>query len=198
MLRASTMKDPRFNMSSLAILARSATEIMRNYHDYYSTRPYLGIWQHLRHIITSAHIGLLCFWRHELHRREAEQIVSSAVWILQLAEPRWPVLASSARLKIEEIVKAMGEPPLNCFSCNYNHSNTKLRNSGLTITPIEVSVDQSEPLVIPAEDAGWSLFQFGLDDTFGNQWLNVDPSTADNDVGIGQQPSFDLFNDHYA
>jgi hypothetical protein len=103
------MDDNRFAVSSLAILARSASQILFRYHDFYLTQHYNLVWQHLLHVVTSAHLVLLCFWRFEITKREAESSLSTAVWILVLSEPRWTAQARRAREKIEAIAVSFGK-----------------------------------------------------------------------------------------
>lgn len=109
LLRAAMLTDDRFAMSSLAILARSASQILARYHDWYTTQTYNLAWQHLRHITTCAHVSMICYWRQELLQRETETNLASAIWILSLAEPRWTTFAQSAREKIELVAHALGK-----------------------------------------------------------------------------------------
>jgi hypothetical protein len=91
------------------MLARSAVQILSRYRYVYENEIYNLVWQHWKHILTCAHIVLLCFWRYELTKDEAEQNLSTALWLLKLAEPRWGDQARMAREKIESIAGAFGE-----------------------------------------------------------------------------------------
>jgi hypothetical protein len=91
------------------MLARSAVQILSRYRYVYENEIYNLVWQHWKHILTCAHIVLLCFWRYELTKDEAEQNLSTALWLLKLAEPRWGDQARMAREKIESIAGVFGE-----------------------------------------------------------------------------------------
>lgn len=109
MLRAAILEDDRFAMSSLAILARASTQILSAYHEWYSTQSFNLMWQQLRHVITCAHITILCYIRFELLKEEAEANLAKVFWILALSEPRWTDQVQSARIKIEQMASAFGE-----------------------------------------------------------------------------------------
>lgn len=109
LLRTIVMNDERFAMSSLAILSRSASQILSRYHEWYSSQVYNLSWQHLHHITTCANVTLFCYWRHELLKQEAEVNLNSAIWILQLAQPRWTTFAQTSRERIERVCEAFGE-----------------------------------------------------------------------------------------
>lgn len=111
LLRAATLDDERFTMSSLAILARSSTQILARYHEWYSTSNYNLAWHHVRQITTCAHVTLICYWRQELLKGETETNLASALWILGLAEPRWTTFAQSAREKLGLVATSLGQSP---------------------------------------------------------------------------------------
>jgi hypothetical protein len=96
-------------MSSLAVLARSATQIIVRYNAIYRRLPYNLMWQHLRQITTCAHVLLLCYWRYELTKSETEVSLSLAVWMIGLMEPRWREQAADAKRKIILIAESIGE-----------------------------------------------------------------------------------------
>lgn len=96
-------------MSSLSVLARSATQIIVRYNAIYRRLPYNLMWQHLRQVSTCAHIILLCYWRYEITKIEAEIQLSNAVWMLGLMEPRWREQAAEAKQKIHIVSAALGE-----------------------------------------------------------------------------------------
>lgn len=104
-----TLRDRRVSMSSLAVLARSATQILVRYNAIYRRLPYNLMWQHLRQITTCAHILLLCYWRYELTKSETEVSLSLAVWMIGLMEPRWREQAADAKSKIIRIAESIGE-----------------------------------------------------------------------------------------
>jgi hypothetical protein len=108
MLRSATLDDERFTMSSMAILARASTQILTAYHEWYSTQSFNLMWQQLRHVITCAHITILCHVRFELLREEAEANLVKVFWILALSEPRWTDQVQSARSKIEQMASVFG------------------------------------------------------------------------------------------
>jgi hypothetical protein len=105
--RSATLDDDRYAMSSIALMARSATQILARYHDWYSTENYNLAWQHLQHIITCAHVTLFCYIRQELLSRETETNLASALWILGLAEPRWTSFAVVSRERLKAISLAL-------------------------------------------------------------------------------------------
>lgn len=107
-LRATTLNDPRLSVASYAVLARSACSILLRYHSIYRHVTYNLVWQHLRHVVTCAHIVLLCYWRFELSKAEAEQNLKMAAWMLSLMVPRWTNQASDARRKIINVANALG------------------------------------------------------------------------------------------
>lgn len=107
-VRAAVIEDFRFAVSCLSVLARSASQILTRYQDFYISQHYNLVWQHLRHIVTAAHVTLLCFWRFELTKREAEQSLSTAISILHLFQPRWGMQASGPRERIEAIALRFG------------------------------------------------------------------------------------------
>jgi hypothetical protein len=109
MLRAATLGDERFAMSSMAILARASTQILTAYYEWYSTQTFNLMWQQLRHVVTCAHITVLCHVRFELLKEEAEANLVKVFWILALSEPRWTDQVQSARIKIEQVATAFGE-----------------------------------------------------------------------------------------
>lgn len=103
------MNDRRLAVSSLSILARAATKILAAYSRIYQTSQYNLVWQHLRHIVTCAHIALLCYWRFEMTKAEAEDAVGSATWMLSLMEPRWGRSVTEAIHKLNAVAEVMGE-----------------------------------------------------------------------------------------
>jgi hypothetical protein len=109
MLRSATLEDERFTMSSMAILARASTQILTAYHEWYSTQSFNLMWQQLRHVITCAHITILCHVRFELLKEEAEANLVKVFWILALSEPRWTDQVQSARSKIEQMASVFGK-----------------------------------------------------------------------------------------
>lgn len=106
-----TLNDSRLSMASLAVLSRSAMKILACYYDIYLHLEYNLVWAHIRHIITSAHIVIIAFWRFELTKTEAETALGQAVWMLSLMEPRWRSQASEGRRKILLIANALGTFP---------------------------------------------------------------------------------------
>lgn len=104
-----TLNDRRLALSSLSILARSAIKVISAYARIYAATQYNLVWQNVRQISTCAQLVLLCFWRFEITRHEAEDAIGSAAWMLQLMEPRWGVSASEQRRKILIIADTMGE-----------------------------------------------------------------------------------------
>lgn len=108
-LRLLTVNDRRLAMSSLTILARSAVKILDAYSKMYLDLAYNLVWQHVRHVVTCAHLVLLCFWRYEMTKAEAETSLGLATWMLGLMEPRWGVSASESRRKIVAVAEMMGE-----------------------------------------------------------------------------------------
>lgn len=114
LMRTATLDDERYSMSSIAIMARSASQILARYHDWYAAESYNLAWQHLQHIVTCAQVTLFCHIRQELLRKETETNLASALWILGLAEPRWTSFARVSRERIQAIGIALG----TCFeSC---------------------------------------------------------------------------------
>jgi len=109
MLRSAALEDERFTMSSMAILARASTQILTAYHEWYSTQSFNLMWQQLRHVITCAHITILCHVRFELLKEEAEANLVKVFWILALSEPRWTDQVQSARSKIEQMASVFGK-----------------------------------------------------------------------------------------
>ena len=109
MLRAATLEDERFLMSSMAILARASTQILTAYYEWYSTQTFNLMWQQLRHVVTCAHITILCHVRFELLKEEAEANLVKVFSILALSEPRWTDQVKSARMKIEQVATAFGQ-----------------------------------------------------------------------------------------
>jgi hypothetical protein len=93
----------------MAILARASTQILTAYHEWYSTQSFNLMWQQLRHVITCAHITILCHSRYELLKEEAEANLVKVFWILALSEPRWTVQVQSARSKVEQMASAFGK-----------------------------------------------------------------------------------------
>lgn len=112
-LRLVTLRDRRVSMSSLSVLARSATQVLVRYNAIYRRLPYNLMYQHLRQVVTCAHIVLVCFWRYEITKPEAEITLSIAVWIISLMEPRWREMASEARRKVVLVAGALGECKVN-------------------------------------------------------------------------------------
>lgn len=96
-------------MASLAVLARSTAKILECYYDIYLHVEYNLVWQHLRHLVTCAHVVIIAFWRFELTKTEAETALGQTVWMLSLMEPKWKMQASEARRKILMIANALGE-----------------------------------------------------------------------------------------
>jgi len=112
LMRSATLDDGRYAMTSIAIMARSATQILARYHDWYSTENYNLAWQHLQHIVTCAHVTLFCHIRQELLAKETEVNLASALWILGLAEPRWTSFAKVSKERIQAIALALGTSSL--------------------------------------------------------------------------------------
>ncbi|GMK56148.1 hypothetical protein CspeluHIS016_0212040 [Cutaneotrichosporon spelunceum] len=107
-LRTLTVHDRRLSMSSLAVLARAATRILECYGDIYRRLVYNLVWQHLRHVVTCAHIVIIAYWRFELTKSEAEHVLGLATWMLSLMEPRWQQQASEGIRKITQVANALG------------------------------------------------------------------------------------------
>lgn len=97
-------------MGSLTVLARAATRILECYGDIYRRLVYNLVWQHLRHVVTCAHIIIIAYWRFELTKPEAEHVLGLATWILSLMEPRWGRQVSEANRKITLVANALGGP----------------------------------------------------------------------------------------
>lgn len=113
-MRASTLTDTRLDLSTLAILSRSASQVIET---YYRQLHYAGLWLNLRQISSTAHAILLCYHRQAIGKIEAEQSLSMAAWMLGLMEPRWTDQASEARRKIILVGSALGES-LVCILVN--------------------------------------------------------------------------------
>ena len=108
MLWSACVRDDRLSCSSWAGLARGAIHILSKYRNLYTTASYNFVWTHYRRIVTCAHLVLLCFWRYELEKGEAEQHLCIALYLLDLTSTR-RAEAVDARRKIEVIAQAMGE-----------------------------------------------------------------------------------------
>lgn len=114
------IRDPRFATSSLAVVSRSCAEILGRYRDFYLTGYYNLVHQHLRHFVTCAHLVIYCFWKYAMMKREAEELLSIASWLIQFFEPRWGDQALHARLKLHLVAGAFGARVL-CTLWNEAH-----------------------------------------------------------------------------
>ena len=109
MLWSACLRDDRLSCTSWAGLARGAIHIISKYRNLYTTASYNFVWTHLRRIITSAHLVMLCYWRCELEKGEAEQALCIALYLLELSSTRWPS-AVPAKGKIETVAKSLCKP----------------------------------------------------------------------------------------
>jgi hypothetical protein len=164
-------------MSSMAILARASTQILTAYHEWYSTQSFNLMWQQLRHVITCAHITILCHVRFELLKEEAEANLVKVFWILALSEPRWTLQVQSARINIEQMASAFGEVEL---------LPTAIRTDCLgLLTPTSPSFDDQLFAAMTNE-----ANQFSQGDYLSGM-LFTDPV---NDVGTQEPMVFDWFS----
>lgn len=100
--------DKRVSMSSLSVLARSAVQVIVRYSSIYRRLPYNLMHQHLQQIRTCANIIVLCFWKFEMTKTEAEVSIAMAVWMIGLMVPRWGKQAADASRKITQLSEAVG------------------------------------------------------------------------------------------
>lgn len=55
-----------------------------------------------------AYVIILCFWRYEVTRTEAETSLGMAVWMISLMEPRWGHSAADSKIKVTRLAEAVG------------------------------------------------------------------------------------------
>lgn len=137
-LRASTLTDTRLDLATLAVLSRSASQIIET---YYRRLHYSGLWLNLRQISTCAHTILLCYHRHAMSKIEAEQSLSMAAWMLGLMEPRWTVQATEARRKIILVASALGESWYSPLTTGLN-AEKPIDNIDTSAAPVPNAADK--------------------------------------------------------
>jgi hypothetical protein len=107
MLRSACVSNPLLTVSSLAIIARSATQILLAYRAIYRTRVYNLAWPQLRRVVTCAQLILQCYWRYELQKEEAETAMRIVFELLDTLRARWRS-ASTARDSLWELTMGLG------------------------------------------------------------------------------------------
>jgi hypothetical protein len=108
MLRSACVGNPLLTVSSLAIIARSATQILLAYRAIYRTRVYNLAWPQLRRVVTCGQLILQCYWRYELQKEEAETMMRIVFELLDTLQARWRS-ASTVRASLTELTKGLGE-----------------------------------------------------------------------------------------
>jgi hypothetical protein len=108
MLRSACITEPLLTVSSLAIIARSATQILLVYRAIYRTGQFNLAWPHLRRVLTCGQLIVQCYWRYELQKEEAEIAMQMAFELLDKLALRWKS-ATPARASLWELARGLGE-----------------------------------------------------------------------------------------
>ncbi len=89
MIRAGSLNDPSRSVISIALMARSAAQIIFAYEKMYRTGKQNLPWPQVRRTCTAAEIILLAYSRYELDRREAGNLMTIALGLMRTQGVRW-------------------------------------------------------------------------------------------------------------
>jgi hypothetical protein len=94
----------------MSVISRSAVKIISVIHHMYSHEldDINMVWQHLRKVVTCAHIALLSYWRYELREPEAATAVQEALHVLGILQVRWGRQVADAIFNIYELASVLG------------------------------------------------------------------------------------------
>lgn len=108
LIRAPSAADPTLGISSLAILARSATLLLQHYERIFLTTHYVNCaWTVFARIIGAGHVVLQAVWRGEMIRLEAADLMGKVLWFLDKLETRWTETAAVARKNFLTLMDAL-------------------------------------------------------------------------------------------
>ena len=108
LIRAPSAADPVLGISSLAILARSATLLLQHYERIFLTTHYVNCaWTVLARIVGAGHVVLQAVWRGEMIRLEAADLMGKVLWFLSKLETRWTETAAVARKNFLTLMDAL-------------------------------------------------------------------------------------------
>lgn len=109
LIRAPSATDPVLGISSLAILARSATLLLQHYERIFLTTHYVNCaWTVFARIVGAGHVVLQALWRGEMIRLEAAELMGKVLWFLSKLETRWTETAALARKNFLTLMDALG------------------------------------------------------------------------------------------
>lgn len=108
LIRAPSAADPILGISSLAILARSATLLLQHYERIFLTTHYVNCaWTVFARIVGAGHVVLQAVWRGEMIRLEAADLMGKVLWFLGKLETRWTETAAVARKNFLTLMDAL-------------------------------------------------------------------------------------------
>ncbi|KAG0654111.1 hypothetical protein C6P46_001964 [Rhodotorula mucilaginosa] len=108
LIRAPSAADPVLGISSLAILARSATLLLQHYERIFLTTHYVNCaWTVFARIVGAGHVVLQAVWRGEMIRLEAADLMGKVLWFLSKLETRWTETAAVARKNFLTLMDAL-------------------------------------------------------------------------------------------
>ncbi|GAA5993624.1 hypothetical protein JCM10908_000647 [Rhodotorula pacifica] len=110
LIRAPSAADPILGISSLAVLARSATLLLQHYESIFLTTRYINCaWTVFARIVGAGHVVLQTLWRGEMVRLEAAELMGKVLWFLGKLETRWTETAALARKNFLTLMDALAQ-----------------------------------------------------------------------------------------
>lgn len=109
LIRAPSATTSSLGMSSLAVLARSATLLLVHYERIFLTTRFVNCaWTVFARIVGAGHVVLQALWRGEMIRGEAAEYMGKVMWFLSKLETRWFMSAPLARSNFQTLMTALG------------------------------------------------------------------------------------------
>lgn len=138
MIRSGSLNDPSRSVISLALMARSAAQIILAYEKMYRTGKQNLPWPQVRRTCTAAEIILLSYSRYELDRREAGNLMTIALGLMKTQGVRWKS-AAEVRRNLIRLSEALCE-----FLCMMIVIVRADSSHQLSALPIKVDLDERE------------------------------------------------------
>lgn len=107
LVRAPVVNDPLLGLSSLPLMVRSASQLIRGYSALFDSQRY--IWPVLARVAGSGNVVVQSFARGELPRNEAEELLALVLSLLKKLELRLPA-ATTSHANFCALATALGEP----------------------------------------------------------------------------------------
>ena len=116
MLRLAALRLPTLTLSSIAIIARSASQILLSYASCSTPAVrFTASWPDLRRIVTAGQLVAMLYWERELSKVEAEMLFDMVLELLRGCEKACP-MASGMIATFGELAEMLGECGLTAVS----------------------------------------------------------------------------------